>query len=370
VGTWGVRLYDNDTACDVRDQWLKALRQGASLADATAEVVKMFEGFDDPLVWLALADTQWTWGRLDAEVLHRAERALEAGGDLELWQESERPARARVFDRLAARLKEPPPPPKPIRVRRDAVQWKRGQLWAYHTLDDKYAVFRIVAFDPSCGLVGAPVTELLNVVLDRIPPTVSLAEVGVRRARPGYNATGRYDAVPVIDHSPMFEPKVKRRGELPRHRLRKIRAAGKPRPGTAETITIGVPWDGMDHFLSGVFDVNGPRSGAVLRWRLPDGDTAYTMVEFGHWEDTLIEPMWQLAVLECRGPDVRSDEILNAGVVARIIVAGFPPDDLHEVAHRPLQSAEQIFGTVYPWNEVLAGIALKWASRTNPAGTS
>jgi hypothetical protein len=63
----------------------------------------------------------------------------------------------RVFDVLAERLKESPPPPKPIRVVGDTVAWKRGQLWAYRTLDGKYVVLRVAAFDPECGLVGAPV---------------------------------------------------------------------------------------------------------------------------------------------------------------------------------------------------------------------
>jgi hypothetical protein len=363
VGTWGVRLYDNDTACDVRDQWLKALRQGASVAEATAEVVKMFDGFEDPLVWLALADTQWTWGRLDAQVLKRAQAALAAGGDLELWAESpERPARVRVLERLAARLNQPPPSPKPIRVRGDAVDWRRGQLWAYHTLDDRYAVLRVVAFDPSYGLAGAPVTELLDMVLDDLPPKVSLSAISVRPARPDYNASGRYDAVHAPDHSPMFEPVVKRRGELPRHRLRRIRAQGEPRSGTVETPTVGVPWDAMDDFLSRTFDLGGPRPGAVFPWQMPDGDVAYTMVELGQWEDTLIEPQWQLAVLACRGADVPAETILNARVVTRMIVSGFPPDTLREVAYRPIESADAIYGAVYRWDELTNDIARKLAS--------
>jgi hypothetical protein len=354
MGTWGVKLYENDDACDARDTWLTALRQGASASEAMAETLKVFGKDDAPLVWVALADTQWTWGRLDARVLKRARKAIAAGGDLELWDDpKDRAARRRMFNRVAARLKQPPPAPKSIRVRNDAVEWKRGQLWAYHTLDDKHVVFRVAAFDPTCGLTGAPVTELLDVVFDKLPPAPSLAEAGVRSARSDYNASGRYDFFPPEHRaSPLFEPKVKQRGELPRHRLKRLRAQGEPRPATAETLTVGIPWNTMDEFLSGIFDVGGPRPGAVLAWPLPSGDTAYTMVEFGHWERTLIKPMWQLAVLDCRG-DADTSTLEKAGVAKRVTVDGFAPPGLREIAFRPIESAEQIFGAIFRW-ETLA----------------
>jgi hypothetical protein len=62
-------LYENDTASDVRDAWLKKIRQGASGEVATKELPEEWNGaHDEPLFWLALADTQWTWGRLEAHV--------------------------------------------------------------------------------------------------------------------------------------------------------------------------------------------------------------------------------------------------------------------------------------------------------------
>jgi len=354
VGTWGVKLYDNDSASDVRDEWLTALRLGASADEATGEMLARWGEDDDPLVWLALADTQWTWGRLDARVLERAQRALAAGGDLALRDDDkERATRRRIFDRLAARLKQPPPAPKAIRAQRDDVAWKRGQLWAYHTLDDKHVVFRVAAFDPTCGLVGAPVTELLDVVLDTLTPAVSLAGAGARSARPDYNASGRYDAfAPEHRASPLFQPKVKKRGDLPRHRLKRLRAQGEPRAATAETLAIGVPWDGMDDFLSLTFDVGGPRPGAVHAWSLPSGDTAYTMVHYGHWERTLIRPSWQIAVLDCRGAGVDALAIEKAGVARVIIVDGFAPPDLPEIGYRPLTMVTEMYGAVRPWDKL------------------
>lgn len=346
-------MYANDTACDVRDGWLEKLRRGASGQEATAELLNEWKGAnEEPLFWLALADTQWTWGRLETQVLERAERVLGDGADLPLWEQSQdRAARLRVLDGLAARLKEPPPPPKPIRVRGDTVAWKRGQLWAYRTLDGKYVVFRVAAFDPACGLVGAPVTELLDIVLDDLPPPAALVAVGVRPARADYNVNGRYDVLaPEHRASPMFEPKVKRRGELPRHRLKKLRAEGEPRPATATTKTIGVAWDVVDEFLPNKFDIGGPRLGAVHSWVLPDGSTAYTVVERMSWPDTLPATHWQLGVLDWRGDDLDAQSIQAAQVIGSIIVAGFPPaGGLRETGHRTPTKVDPISGAIHSW---------------------
>jgi hypothetical protein len=355
MGSWGTGLYDGDTACDARDGWLEKLRLGTPADVATTELITEWGGArDEPLFWLALADTQWKWGRLAPEVRERAEGVIAAGGDLQLWSASPaagRSARAKVFERLAAQLRKPPPAPRAIRVRSDAKAWQRGQLWAYRTLDGRYAVLRVAAFDPACGLVGAPVTELLDVVLDQLPPSPALADAAVRPARAGY--MDRFQTIaPEHRASPMFEPKVKTRGELPLQRLKRLRAAGEPRPATAQTKTIGIAWSGFDQFLANVFDVGAPRLGAVHAWRTPTGQTRYTVVEWMEW--TQIEPAWQLSVLDIRDEN-DSAKVAVAPVLCSLIVHGFIPRDLNEVAFRPPTGpAKTVSGAVHAWPDVPA----------------
>src|SRR3954471_811621 len=142
MGSWGTGLYDDDTACDARDGWLEKLRLGTPADVATTELITEWGGArDEPLFWLALADTQWKWGRLAPEVRERAEGVIAAGGDLQLWSASPaagRSARGKVFEPLPRQLRKPPPAPRAIRVRSDAKAWQRGQLWAYRTLDGRY----------------------------------------------------------------------------------------------------------------------------------------------------------------------------------------------------------------------------------------
>jgi hypothetical protein len=71
MGAWDVGSFADDTALDVRDAWVEPIRRGRSPADVTAEILGAF-GSDDPVVWLALADTQWRWGRLEPLVQEHA----------------------------------------------------------------------------------------------------------------------------------------------------------------------------------------------------------------------------------------------------------------------------------------------------------
>jgi hypothetical protein len=357
MGTWGVNLYDNDTASDARDEWVGKLKQGASPKEATNEVLELLRGWDDPVAWIALADTQWTWGRLDARVLREAKRALAAGGDLELWTKpKDRATRQRVFNQVAARLTKKAPAPKAFKPDGDAVDWKVGQLWGYRTLDDKWVVFRVTAIDPKYALVPSPMFELLDVVLDGgdKPPVVDLSSVGLRAARKGYDGDPAYASLaPEHRRSPMFQAAVKVRGERPRSRLRRIRAVGTPRPATAATQAIGVPWFAMDDFLANIYDVGGPRPGAIVRWPLPEGGAGYAMIEFGHWDDTTPWPKWQVSLLDCRGNDVNAKTLKAARVTARLIVYGFPPEGgLREVGHRQIRDIDNISGVVYEWKDI------------------
>ena len=355
MGSWGTGLYDDDTACDARDGWVEKLRLGTPPEIATTELIAEWEGaHNEPLFWLALADTQWKWGRLEPEVREHAERVIAAGGDLQIWSSSSaanQSARTKVFQRLAAQLRKPLPALRALHRRSDAVDWQRGQLWAYRTLDGRYAVLRIAALDPACGLVGAPVTELLDVVLDKLPPSRSLVDVAVRPARAGYMDTFQTLA-PEHRASPMFEPKVKRPGEFPRRRLRRLRAAGEPRAATADTKSIGIAWSGFDQFLAKAFDVGAPRLGAVHAWRTPSGQTRFTIVEWMEWTD--IQPSWQLGVLDSRDGGTPANPEL-ASLLCSIIVHGFIPMDLNEVGFRPPSGlVRTISGAVHGWTDVPA----------------
>jgi len=63
MGTWGDKLYQNDTTLDVKDQFEEGISSGKDTEEITRQLINDFSCLmDDPLqgvlFWLALADTQ------------------------------------------------------------------------------------------------------------------------------------------------------------------------------------------------------------------------------------------------------------------------------------------------------------------------
>ena len=68
MGAWNTSLYGNDTARDVKGDYVHKLRSGKSDQEAMEAMLVEYERTKDdedegPLFWLALADTQWEYGR-------------------------------------------------------------------------------------------------------------------------------------------------------------------------------------------------------------------------------------------------------------------------------------------------------------------
>jgi len=70
MGAWKAAVFSDDTACDVRDNYVDLIGDGLSGAEATKKLLREWAGsLDDPdegpVFWLALAATQWKNGRLE-----------------------------------------------------------------------------------------------------------------------------------------------------------------------------------------------------------------------------------------------------------------------------------------------------------------
>ena len=128
MGAWGTAIFSDDTASDVRDEWREAILDGLSPEDATQRLLETFDDYleeadTERLFWMALAAAQMETGRLLPDVCDRALAIIDGGGDVDRWREdgdeSLARERARVLERLAAKLRGPQPKPK--RLRRPVV---------------------------------------------------------------------------------------------------------------------------------------------------------------------------------------------------------------------------------------------------------
>lgn len=91
MGAWGPGLYQDDVTCDIKEEYRNWLKLTQSNKIATREVLKnnlCGDPEEDNLIWFALADIQWSYGRLTNKVKTKALNCLETGLDLERWNEN------------------------------------------------------------------------------------------------------------------------------------------------------------------------------------------------------------------------------------------------------------------------------------------
>lgn len=176
MGFWGSGLYANDTTSDVRDSYMECLMDQMSDQDAYDKIMEKFsEYFDDedegPLVWYALADTQWKVGRLLPEVKEKALYWIENNGGLDPWQDTPCKGKGwlKTLDKLREKLNSPMPKRKNVR-RPDtsyANPWNLYDVYAYQFhgkeseergVAGKYMVLQKIG-------EGIPFTNLKTVVM-------------------------------------------------------------------------------------------------------------------------------------------------------------------------------------------------------------
>jgi hypothetical protein len=136
VGAWGDAIFSDDVACDVRDSYRDLLSNGCSAKEATKQLLNEFKqeikDYDDgPVFWLALANLQWQYGRLEEPVKAKALELIDSGEALKQWtQRAINPRdpkrREGVLAKLRQQLCSPQPAPKKIRK----LGWLRDEVVA------------------------------------------------------------------------------------------------------------------------------------------------------------------------------------------------------------------------------------------------
>jgi hypothetical protein len=115
MGAWGPGIFDDDLALDVREEYLELLAAGHSVTDCSKRVIErraneLRDPDEAPVVWLALAATQWEYGAFGQGVLDAALIALQRDEALCGWETSEHVARRRgILARLLKKLQSAPP---------------------------------------------------------------------------------------------------------------------------------------------------------------------------------------------------------------------------------------------------------------------
>ncbi|MCU0829588.1 MAG: hypothetical protein MUE52_19940 [Tabrizicola sp.] len=186
MGTWGVGLFSDDTACDVRDDYRQAISEGLEPEAARDRVLERFAGTlsdpdEAPLVWLALAATAWKMGRLDDATRDRALNVIAQREGMERWEEAGLgEKRAAELAKLSDQLRSPQKPPVAARKKRGFTStWDLGEIVGYRQETGMWLALHVVGHTK--GEVGAfPIVNLLDWTSDTAPPT----ETDLAAARP------------------------------------------------------------------------------------------------------------------------------------------------------------------------------------------
>jgi hypothetical protein len=114
MGTWGTKIFEDDTSADVRLDFIRLLRAGTSPNMATHLVLGEWsrlldDSYAAPPIWLGLAATQLKLRCLHPWVRARALHVIESGADLRRWKEhTDKADRRRVVRAFRNRILSTP----------------------------------------------------------------------------------------------------------------------------------------------------------------------------------------------------------------------------------------------------------------------
>lgn len=246
MGTWGAGLFSNDTALDARDAYRDCLAQGMDGPAATAKVLADFrtslnDPNDGPPLWLALAATQWRYGRVEERVRDRALAIIDQGTDLARFADHPRLQRARsqALKKLREQLCSPQRPA--VNVRPEVpleCDWEPGQIVGFKRDSGEWLTLHVQ------GIVTErrdryPVVCILRIPFERADDVTS--ETPIRELK-----TVRFGPCPDCFHI----IGMKRRDFIS-DRIRKTSKFIAPRIDVSGVV-IGAPallWKGLDSHL-------------------------------------------------------------------------------------------------------------------------
>ncbi|HVX15247.1 MAG TPA: hypothetical protein VHC22_28925 [Pirellulales bacterium] len=188
MGTWGVGIFSDDLAADLRSEFRDLIGEGCS---PRAAVDRLWDGYassldqdDRSVFWLALAAVQWKMGRLEARTKREALRAIENGSDLSRWDDARlKRRRATVLEKLRKQLHSPQPAAKVVRRRiKEANEWPVGEVVAFHLRSGKWTLMRVIGHHVDDGGRFA-VCELLKWIGKEIPSRERILKLPVRYGR-------------------------------------------------------------------------------------------------------------------------------------------------------------------------------------------
>lgn len=157
MGSWGYGVRQDDFVLDVIGAFEDLLKAGRSVSEATAAVKSQFaaetmNADDGPLFWIAVADVQWTYGKLDPQIRDHVREDLDSGRSLAAWTESERglSRRKAALEKFVSKISEPNPRPRRLpKVVVRAPKFRPGDCLSIRLSSGHYTAALVLVADHS-----------------------------------------------------------------------------------------------------------------------------------------------------------------------------------------------------------------------------
>jgi hypothetical protein len=189
MGAWGVAIFSDDLAADIRGDSIDLIGDGVSTSEAVDKLIAQYgdsikDEDDGPVFWLALAAVQWKLGRLEERTKREALKVIDSGVNLQWWEDAAtRKKRAAVLAKLRGTLLSPSGPPKRVRRRiRSANEWAVGEVVGFRLASGKWIPLRVIGHHTDRGGRSA-ICELLDWTGTTPPSGELIAQLPVRRGR-------------------------------------------------------------------------------------------------------------------------------------------------------------------------------------------
>jgi len=245
MGTWGVAIFSDDLAADLRSDFRDLIGDGLTATEATerllAEYASSVEDSDEmPVFWIALAITQWKLGRLEDRTKQMALQVIDNGTDLARWDNpGDRAKREVVLAKTREELLSVPPPAKRIpRTIKESNDWQIGELIGFKLLSGRWTPFRVIGHHTDKGGRFA-ICEILDWVDDQLPTPERIAGLPIRRDK-SLNGISQF----------MFQQPKKKKDQV-----RVVRMGCSSTPQQTKGGYTAIVWPHVDRQLELIFDL-------------------------------------------------------------------------------------------------------------------
>ncbi len=156
MGTWGPKLYEDDLAEDIKNEYEELLEKGKNNRDAIEDIYQIYkEEIEDPdeksVFWMVLADILYKNKNLTEFVKEKALKEIELGENLERWKneasEEDYIIRKKEIEKLKKKLVSYQECEKNVGAKNKSIkkiannnilEWKIGDTYAYKIQDSKF----------------------------------------------------------------------------------------------------------------------------------------------------------------------------------------------------------------------------------------